>query len=429
MSSLPLFVISLLAYVLLVRASYLLPNRRWRSSAFALVNIAAFVWLTLLTRYSVFQIDSILSLGSAAVPRHLMLVSAYLLLVAAGYVLLRVTANRGDWMPWLAFFYPIAVLVLFKYFFFLWKPLIDRFDWDDWVLAATFVGLSYMAFRLSYLVLEVRNGNTEMPSVSEYLGFAFFLPTMLVGPINPYSTHRRSFNSHHREQFKTRRSLMRIVVGSAKFLFIANIANQLSYAGIFLDGKPHPLVDLFVAVIFYYFFLYLNFSGICDIAIGVAGLVKVRVRENFDNPFKARNVKDFWNRWHITLSEYARDVIFSPLSKGLIRKLGVRRSNLAIALSITAVFLVIGIWHGVGYRFAVFGLIHAAGVVANHYYTIFLKRNLSKESFQKYNRSAAIRYAATAATFVYVASSFFVFANTRDMMGIIRASVQNGLPF
>jgi membrane protein involved in D-alanine export len=427
MSNLPIFIFSLLGYVFFAQFALSLSNRKLRQSLFCAANLAGIIWVSLLTRYDEWNAAPILSLGYEVIVRHILLIGGYILVVAAGFLITRKFAKRESWLPWLAFFYPIAVLVVFKYFYFFWNPLFNYLDWDEWVIAATVIGLSYMAFRLSYLVLEVRNGVVEMPNLPEYLGFAFFLPTILIGPISPYSMHQRSIESFDKESIPTGRCLLRIIIGATKFLFLANLANQLSYAGIFLDGKPHSFFDLGVAMVFYYLYLYLNFSGFCDLAIGVAGLMGVQVKENFDNPFAAKNIKEFWNRWHITLSEYMRDVIFAPLSKTLIKKLGARYTNFSIAVAIFAVFLTIGIWHGVGWHYAVFGLIHAVGVASNHYYTIWMKRALGREKYKLYNENPLINAAATVLTFGYVAASLAFFANGRDMLGIIKSSLLAGL--
>ncbi len=146
-------------------------------------------------------------------------------------------------------------------------------------------------------------------------------------------------------------------------------------------------------------------------AIGSAGLIGIHVKENFDNPLAARNVKDFWNRWHITLSQYMRDVVFVPLSKYLVRSFGPQNANHAIALAILVVFLSVGVWHGVGWQYAVFGAIHAGGVIANHYYTIWLKKRLGKAGFKAYNENRLITAIACGATFIYITVAFFFFAN------------------
>src|SRR5260370_34959497 len=98
-------------------------------------------------------------------------------------------------------------------------------------------------------------------------------------------------------------------------------------------------------------------------AIGAAALIGIPVPENFRVPFLARNVQDFWNRWHITLSHYMRYVVFSPLSRSLARVMGPAGVTHAVALTILVVFLLSGIWHGVGGNSVAFGAIHALGVV------------------------------------------------------------------
>lgn len=416
-ASLPLFVFLLAAYVVLARLALFSP--RFRFGLFASVNVAALASLTLLTNYTEWKNESILSLGSAAVVRHLALIATYVWLVAIGFFLLRMFSQRGGGLPWIAFFYPIALLIAFKYFY-LGSDVLDRLGWDQWVVGATIIGLSYMAFRLSYLVLEVRNGTAKMPRLSEYLGFAFFLPIMVVGPINPFSIHQSSTEAARHHTVQSGRALLRMVVGAAKFFFLANLANQLTYSGILLDGNKHSLVDLGIAIAFYYLFLFLNFSGFCDMAIGLAALVGVRVKENFDNPFAARNLKEFWNRWHITLSEYARDVVFTPVSKGLIGKFGAKYMNLSISVGVLCVFLLIGIWHGVGLLFVVFGLVQGAGVIGNHYYTVWLKRALGKEKYKAYNENRFVNATARVLTFVYFAASLSLFANTYNQLGMIK---------
>lgn len=426
MSNLSALLISVSVYVLCARLTLSLSKSRGRSVLFALINIAAFAWISLLVSFSEWNELTIIDLGSTAIFRQLLLIGGYIVFVIPGYFLLRELASGKSWRPWLAFSYPILLLISVKYFRFPVYYLQERFDWENWVTAMAVVGVSYMAFRLSFLVIEVRNGLVTIPSLSQYLGFAFFLPTLVMGPINPYSAQQRSIETPDSGAFPPARCFVRIIVGGTKFIFLANLTNQLTYAGIFLDEKPHSLIDLPIAAVFYYLFLYLNFSGFCDMAIGIAGLVGIKVRENFNNPFVAKNVKDFWNRWHITLSEYVRDVIFAPVSKALIKKFGPGSTNLSISASVVIVFLVIGVWHGVGWRFAIFGLIHAFGVVANIYYTTWMKRVLGRERYAAYNKNPIVDMIAMGLTFGYVSASFLVFANDWEMLGIIRHALIDG---
>jgi D-alanyl-lipoteichoic acid acyltransferase DltB (MBOAT superfamily) len=306
-------------------------------------------------------------------------------------------------LPWIPFVFPIVFLVLVKYFSILGWAIGNKTG------AELFIGISYMAFRLSYLTLECRWEAVETPGFWDYMGFAFFLPTLSVGPISTYRLHSESLM--RAEPVPYTEALLRILKGLVKYVFLSNIFNQFSYASLLLDGRPHSGIDLVVAAFSFYIYLYLNFSGYCDMAIGTAKLLGIRVAENFDNPFRARNVKDFWNRWHITLSTYVRDVVFSPLSKALTFRWGIKNTNHAVAVAILVVFVVVGIWHGVGLNYLAFGLVQGLGVIANHYYAIFLKRRLGKERFIAYSKNRTIEALSVCMTFTYTAASLFFFAN------------------
>jgi D-alanyl-lipoteichoic acid acyltransferase DltB (MBOAT superfamily) len=347
----------------------------------------------------------------------------YVALIVALYLALLLFADkRGHW-PWLAFFAPIAALIVVRYVPGSAYVALGEALGKHWRGAPNMIGISYLAFRCSRLVLEVRNGVVKKPNFLEYLNFAFFLPTMPVGPINTYANFRRGFEATP-YVVPVGRAALRILVGAVKYQFLGNLCNQLTYSGLLLDDHPHPWMDLPVAMLFYYLYLYLNFSGFCDMAIGAAGLMGIPVPENFDNPFAARNVKDFWNRWHITLSVWMRDVVFSPLSKFFVGKLGIKLADHAIALTIIIVFLLVGIWHGAGWNFAAFGAMHALGVVTNHYYTIFLKKLLGRDGFKAYNANSWIKAGAVALTFCYCAASFFLFANKIPQMKEIFAAIR-----
>jgi D-alanyl-lipoteichoic acid acyltransferase DltB (MBOAT superfamily) len=336
----------------------------------------------------------------------------YLALVGFQFAMLWMFSEKKGKLPWIAFFTPIVVLVFVRY-----APLmrLARMPGLAWSASGFgLVGISYLAFRASRLVLEVRNGNAKRPGFWEYLNFCFFLPTMPVGPINTYANYRRGFEAVY--DVPIGRAGLRILVGLVKYQFLGGLCSQLDYGALLLDDHPHPWMDLPVAMVFYYLFLYFNFSGFCDVAIGVAALIGIPVPENFEDPFAARNMREFWNRWHITLSQWMRDVVFAPLSKYLVRIAGPANANHAIALCVAIVFFLIGVWHGVGWNYALFGLAQSLGVVTVHYYTIFLKNRLGREGFKAYNENPWIRAVAVTMTFCYYAATLFFFANTIGQM-------------
>lgn len=400
--------LGIVLYVLAARLCLEITAAKARAWAFAIVNVSAYFAIVLL-----FSATPANRAGVA------LIAAIYFLIVLFSYACMKRFGDHAGAIAWLAFAFPILVLILVKYLPFTWKPALALTGIPNEVVGLGMVGLSYMAFRLSLLVVEVRNETVPEPGLGEYLGFAFFLPTMVLGPINPYSEHHASFHAPDRRAAPAGRCILRIVVGGAKCEFLGNLINQIAYAGIFKDGRPHGVMDLFIAMAAYYLFLYWNFSGFCDIAIGVAGLIGIRVKENFDNPFAARSVKEYWNRWHISLSEYIRDVVFSPLAKTLVRRWGAKNANAAIAVAIFVAFTIVGVWHGVGWQYLLFGVIHASALVVNHYYTVFMKRRLGAAGYRRYDRNRWVNAASIAATSVFVAAALFVFANDNYMVGLV----------
>ncbi len=396
-------VLGLIAFLVVARGALAIPGRALRDWAFALVNLAA-----------------IGAIAYAKPGPWLGFFAAYLAVVVVSWGAMRALARRRGRAPWLAFAIPLFALGLVKYASPAWRPLFHALGTPEplQIPGLYFVGLSYMAFRLSYLVLEVRNGVVEPPGLGRYLGFAFFFPTVFVGPISRFATHEQSLDRPSRRATPVVTSLLRLVVGLTKYLFLGNLANQVAYASLQTDAVPHARVDWVIAAIAYYLYLYLNFSGFCDVAIGAAGLLGIRVDENFDQPFRSRNIQDYWNRWHITLSTYLRDVVFTPLSKVLVGRLGPKNRDHAVAIAVFVTFVLVGVWHGAGFNFVAFGLLHAIAVVAHHYYAAFLKKRLGKAGIRAYNENRWIRAVAVLSTHVYVTLALGFFAAKGD--GLLR---------
>jgi len=404
------FLLCLVLYVVAARLCLEWKAVRARVALFALINLLG-VLAAMFNPWT-----------AADVPPALGYFAVYVAWVGLQFLALDRFAEQIGWRPWIAFFTPLAGLVIVKYA----APLFSLVSKNKSIIAGEFfIGISYLTFRASRLVLEVRNGLVRKPGFWEYLSFCFFAPTMSVGPINSYSTFQKGFMGPDRAELPLGRSGLRILVGIVKYVFLAHVCNQFSYNGLMLDGHPHRPMELIVAAVFYYLFLYCNFSGLCDMAIGLAGILGFPVDENFRDPFHARNLQDFWNRWHITLSHYMRDVVFTPLSKWLVGWWGTARINAAIAVSVFVVFLLIGIWHGVGWNYAAFGAAHGIGLVAVHYYGVGLKKWLGKEGYRRYLQSAWIHALAVCLTFAYVAACLFLFANDGPEMRRIFAAIRH----
>lgn len=348
----------------------------------------------------------------------------YVALTLVHYVSLRRMKVQPKFWTGFAFSFPLVLLGYIKYLSGIAAPfhgLMHTAGISSFALL--FIGISYLSFRLVHLVQEVRNDFVEMPTVWEYLAFAFFIPTLSIGPITPYSRFIRSYRTPDRERTPLMRSWVRIIVGFTKYIFLGSIAAQFTYGGLLLNGHPHSWLDFAIAVPAYAIYLYLNFSGFCDMVIGVAGLLNIEVMENFDRPFLARNFQEFWSRWHISLSTWIRDIVFTPMSKALIRRMGPKKANDAIAITVFTSFVLVGIWHGKGWNFVLFGILQGIGLVTVHYYTVWLKKRLGRDRFAAYRQNLPIRIVSTTATFLYFAFTSFFFANTLDQMAKIWRSL------
>ena len=398
----------------------LLP-RSVRMPAFALVNVASLVMLCTLSGAKTVRIRMAVHYGKAAVA----FAAIYIGLALLHFLTVRLCRRENSPWPLIAFLSPILFLVYTKY-------AIDSINPLNGLIVPLgishpglfFIGVSYLSFRLVLLVQEVRNGVVAMPTVWEYLAFAFFVPTLSVGPINPYSRFIRSVNGvPDRTAMPVGRCSLRILVGLTKYIFLGSIAAQFTYAGLLRDGHPHAVLDLLIAVPAYALYLYCNFSGYCDMVIGISGLLGIEVIENFDRPFATRNIQEFWTRWHISLSTWIRDLVFTPLTKATMRSFPQRAANHMIALSLLISFLLVGIWHGTGINFLIFGLLQGLGLVTVHYYTILLKKRLGRERFAAYRKNTPIRVAGIILNFAYFSFTLFFFANSWTDISALRLAL------
>ncbi|MBF0435688.1 MAG: MBOAT family protein [Magnetococcales bacterium] len=383
----------LLAYLVLARMA-IRSRTRLGMASFAVLNLVGFLKL---------------STQLTGAPQIAMVTQQilYIVIVCCHYFLVRRYAGSLGKIALIPIIMPVIVLIVIK--------LLSLLTWPRTSLAGAIINMtfmSYLAFRLSYLALEVRNRIIPMPIFAEHFSYAFFFPIMPVGPISRYSLFHRSLKNPQSVPLAT--CATRILVGLTKYFFLSNIINSVSFDGLLFDGHPHGIFDLFISSIAYYLYLYLNFSGFCDIVIGLSGILGIAIEENFDRPFHARCVKDFWNHWHITLSTYLRDILFAPLSKWLAGGLGPGQVQHAVGITLFVVFLVIGMWHGLSMNFILFGVMHGGAVACNHYYNLMLKKYLGLEHYKAYMRNRIIQAVATTLTFLYVSISFLFFANSME---------------
>ena len=220
------------------------------------------------------------------------------------------------------------------------------------------LGISFFTFTQIAFLVDCRRGRVGEASLANYALFVSFFPHLLSGPILHHSEMMPQFASAtnkrpHADELAA--GLYLLAIGLAKKVLIADQLAPVADGG-FARAASLTTADAWLAVVAYTLQLYFDFSGYTDMALGAARLFNIRMPINFDSPYRATDLRDFWSRWHITLSRFLREYLYIPLGGN---RRGVRRS--AAILLVT--FALGGLWHGAAWTFVAWGVLHGAGLV------------------------------------------------------------------
>jgi len=266
--------------------------------------------------------------------------------------------KRGTWLTAAS----VAALVLYLSFF---KSAHFLFAGQNILIP---LGVSYYTFRLISYLVDVHWG--KMDAAREFVPFAAFVgffPHMIAGPIQGALSFLPQLDPKRKAHGRTVEGLARVLLGFFKKVVVAdNLALFVNYA--YLHTHSSSSVPNLVAFYIYPLQLYADFSGLTDIAVGVALVFGIVSPENFDAPFSAANISDFWRRWHMSLTSWLRDYVFIPLRMET-RNWGV----VGLVFSLSANMVLIGLWHGFALTFLLFGVVHA----------IFLSADVLTSSWRK----------------------------------------------
>lgn len=221
------------------------------------------------------------------------------------------------------------------------------------------LGISFFTFtQIAYLV-DSHRGKASEYGIMNYALFVTFFPHLIAGPIIHHNEMMPQFNAVRNKVINYRN------ISSGLFVFSVGLFKKVVIADTFA-GWASPgfdtattltLIEGWVASLSYTFQIYFDFSGYTDMAIGSALLFNIVLPQNFDSPYKAASVRDFWRRWHMTLSRFLRDYVYIPIG-------GNRNGDARTCMSIVATFFLGGLWHGAGWTFVIWGLLHGAALVA-----------------------------------------------------------------
>jgi D-alanyl-lipoteichoic acid acyltransferase DltB (MBOAT superfamily) len=261
----------------------------------------------------------------------------------------------------------LAFLAYFKYANFfvdnLNLALGTGYQWPKILLP---LGISFFTFtQIAYLVDSYR-GEVEDYDFLNYALFVTFFPHLIAGPILHHREMMSQFRSRWTWAIRYRNiylGLFIFSVGLFKKVILADTFSIWANAG-FDGGMNLDFFSAWATSFSYTFQLYFDFSGYCDMAIGASLLFNVWLPINFNSPYKALDIRDFWRRWHMTLSRYLRDYLYIPLG-------GNRGRPVRVYFNIMATFVLGGLWHGASWMFVIWGALHGAALVLHRIWTRF----------------------------------------------------------
>jgi len=271
----------------------------------------------------------------------------------------------------------VALLLYFKYanFFvheasrvlgFLGRPPLA---WTDLALP---IGISFFTFhRVSYVVDVYRGVTGPANSYRDYLLYVVLFPQLIAGPIIRYHdvAHEIAHRTHTLELFFE--GMVRFSVGLGKKILVANVLGEAADRFFAAPPASLPVLLAWTGILSYSFQIYFDFSGYSDMALGLAKMVGIHFRENFDRPYISRSITEFWRRWHISLSSFMRDYLYIPLG-------GSRVGRARTTLNLWIVFLISGFWHGASWNFLLWGAYHGFFLVIDRLFWSEAVRKIPK---------------------------------------------------
>ncbi|WP_038927136.1 MBOAT family O-acyltransferase [Dickeya chrysanthemi] len=293
-----------------------------------------------------------------------------LLFSACTFFLLKLAANDEfrKISVYLLMFFTIIFFIMFKYYAGLRDDLQAMLS--EYHVAINLpvlnvllpIGLSFYIFNAVSLIVSVAKGEIKQSNIFNTLLYLNFFPTFLSGPINRATRLLPQIETKHRRQLKEwPRALFLITLAIAKLFLLNEWLDENYVSSVFIDPGNYTGWQCLLATYAWAWQIYFNFSGYTNLVTGIAILLGFHIDINFSHPYVAGNIKDFWHRWHISLSSFIRDYIYIPLG-------GSRQGWWHTQLNIFIAMVLSGIWHGTSITFLIWGGIHGLGLIAYNFW-------------------------------------------------------------
>ena len=284
-------------------------------------------------------LGSVLAIFLTDIPSFLYLLFSFFYSYFLGNILKK---KKKKSLLFLGILIPLLVLILVKI----------SLSYPDFFSFISFFGISYFTLEILSYLIDIYRGKIKESDLWTYALYLFYYPCLILGPINRYGDFKKEILKKKRiKANNVFQGLFRILIGACKKLIIAGRVSILISS--ITTNDLHGLYVL-LACFLYSILLYADFSGGIDMVLGFSKIFDLDLPENFDTPYFSKSVKEFWRRWHMTLSNWLKDYVYIPLG-------GNRVSRWRVKINILLTFLVSGFWHGAHYL--VWGLVHGLLVI------------------------------------------------------------------
>lgn len=253
----------------------------------------------------------------------------------------------------------VGLLLYFKYTNFL-IGTVNQLAGTTWAARDLVqpLGISFFTFQQIAYLVSVRKGEIDRVAPLDYLCYILYFPKILMGPLMDPVDFLGQLNDPSRKQVNMDHLANGIQIfsfGLFKKVMLADVfAKGVSWGFSHLDSAT--AMDLLLVTLFYTFEIYFDFSGYSDMAVGVSQMLNITLPINFDSPYKALSIRDFWKRWHISLTRFFTKYVYIPLG-------GSRKGQVRTYINTMLIFLISGLWHGANYTFILWGLLHGGFMV------------------------------------------------------------------
>lgn len=234
------------------------------------------------------------------------------------------------------------------------------------------LGISFFTFQQMAYVIDSYKGEVKDYTLLDYSLFVTFFPQLIAGPITLYSEMIPQFEDENNKRFNAEnfcKGLLAFSFGIAKKVLLADtFAIAANY--VFANSGDTNSTNLILGMLSYTFQIYFDFSGYCDMALGLGYMFNIELPINFNSPYKSSSLVEFWKRWHMTLTRFFTTYIYIPLG-------GNRKGKIRTYINVFIVFLASGIWHGANFTFILWGILHGIGSILNRIFKNVIEKTNS----------------------------------------------------